>query len=89
MRLVLVIAAMLIGLLVGACSSVGHFVGDNLPTWAAGLPEGTPPRPGEPGYDAYQKAVRGETPGQPAAAAPAGPSSQKDKDNGSVDDPVH
>ena len=85
MRLVLVIAAMMAGLLVGSCSSVGHFVADNLPTWAAGLPEGTPPRPGEPGYEAYQKAVRGETPRQPAAAAPA----PSPKPNEAADNPVH
>jgi hypothetical protein len=84
-RFVLAIAVMLASLLVASCSSVGHFVADNLPTWAAGLPEGTPPRPGEPGYDEYQKAVRGEAPRQPAGTAPAAaPSSTKAGSPGDV-----
>lgn len=57
MRLLRLGAALLAGLLSASCSSVGAFIGDNLPAWAGGLPQGTPPRPGAPGYDAYLKSI--------------------------------
>lgn len=57
LRLLRLGAALLPGLLSASCSSVGAFVGDNLPTWAGGLPQGTPPRAGAPGYDEYLKSV--------------------------------
>jgi hypothetical protein len=66
-RLVRLSLALSAGLLVAACASVGGFIGDSLPTWAGGLPRGTPPRAGEPGYDAYMKSV-GE--GQATVAPP-------------------
>jgi len=57
MRLLRLGAALLPGLLSASCSSVGAFIGDNLPAWAGGLPPGTPPRPGTPGYDEYLKSI--------------------------------
>ncbi|HUI94962.1 MAG TPA: hypothetical protein VLX44_04350 [Xanthobacteraceae bacterium] len=66
-RLVRLSLALSAGLLVSACASVGGVIGDTLPTWAGGLPRGTPPRAGTPGYDAYLKSV-GE--GQPTTAPP-------------------
>lgn len=76
------------GLLVAACSSVGGFIGDSLPTWAGGLPPGTPPRQGTPGYDQYLKSV-GE--GQPTASVPPAdaPAPPPRKPNEPVDQPVH
>ena len=50
-------AALFFGLLCASCSSVGAFIGDNLPAWAGGLPPGTPPRAGAAGYDEYLKSV--------------------------------
>jgi hypothetical protein len=76
------------GLLVAACSSVGGFVGDNLPTWAGGLPPGTPPRAGAPGYDTYLKSVGG---GQPNASVPPAeaPAPAPSKPTEPVDHPIH
>ncbi len=67
-------AGILAALLVAACSSAGALIGDNLPTWAGGLPPGTPPRQGEPGYDAYIKSIGGEQdPSNPKLAETAPP----------------
>ena len=78
-------AALLAGLLVGACSSSSHFIADNLPVWAGGLPEGTPPRPGDPGYEGYKKAL--SAPKNPAAAPSTAATSPKSND--AIDDPIH
>jgi hypothetical protein len=75
-------AALLFGLLCASCSSVGAFIGDNLPAWAGGLPPGTPPRAGAAGYDEYLKSVGHEqaTPdisvqgAEPPQSQPAAPS---------------
>ena len=47
---VLVIAATLLA----SCAAHGN-IGDYIPHWAGGLPEGTPPRPGTPEYDAFRQ----------------------------------
>ena len=47
---VLVIAATLLA----SCASHGN-IGDYIPHWAGGLPEGTPRRPGTPEYDAFRQ----------------------------------
>jgi hypothetical protein len=47
---VLVIAATLLA----SCVAHGN-IGDYIPHWAGGLPEGTPPRPGTPEYDAFRQ----------------------------------
>ena len=89
MRIVPVIGVVVSGLLVASCSSVSSFVADTLPPWAGGLPEGTPPRPGTPGYDAYLKSIGGnESPqANPAANPAANPPVRKG--NESIDEPVH
>jgi hypothetical protein len=67
MRIVGVIGVVLGGVLLASCSSTGAYIGDNLPEWAGGLPKGTPPRAGAPGYDAY---VRGLSGGDRPTVAP-------------------
>jgi len=71
MRIVLVISLVLGSVLLASCSSTGAYIGDNLPEWAGGLPKGTPPRPGSPGYDAYLRSLSGDhtATAQPAAMA--------------------
>ncbi len=85
MRFILVIGLMMGSALLGSCSSTGAYIGDNLPEWAGGLPKGTPPRAGSPGYDAYLREISGDhsaTAAQPASAPP--PESKQP-----VDEPVH
>jgi len=61
-----------LGLLLGSCGPVAGFTADHWPHWAGGLPEGTPPRPGTPGYADYVAHRQAETePGKPAAAGAA------------------
>jgi hypothetical protein len=71
-----------LGLLLGSCGPVAGFTADHWPHWAGGLPEGTPPRPGTPGYDDYiahrqpdaepaKPAATGAMASAPAAAPPA------------------
>jgi hypothetical protein len=88
MRIVLVIGVVLGGVLLASCSSTGAYIGDNLPEWAGGLPKGTPPRPGSPGYDAYLRELSGNhaaTVVQPVAQ-PAPPPREPSQP---VDEPVH
>jgi hypothetical protein len=44
-------------LLLSGCGSISSFLApimaDHLPAWAGGLPEGAPPRPGDPRYQEY------------------------------------
>jgi hypothetical protein len=53
-----------LGLILGSCSSVSTVVSDYWPRWAGGEPAGTPPRPGEPGYDQF---IAHKQPGSDAA----------------------
>ena len=96
MRIVLSIGVVLGGLLLAACSSTSAFIADTLPEWAGGLPEGTPPRPGTPGYSAYVNAISGDHPAstaEPAAApqpppplpSPPAPRNRRDP----IDEPIH
>ena len=79
-RLSVALMGLGLGLLLGSCGPVAGFTADHWPHWAGGLPAGTPPRPGTPGYDDYVAHRQAETePPQPAAAnavanAPAAPS---------------
>ncbi len=59
MRILMVVGVVFGGALLASCSSTSAFVADTLPEWAGGLPKGTPPRPGTPGYEAYLRAVHG------------------------------
>ena len=91
MRLVSVIGLILGGALLASCASTGAYIGDALPEWAGGLPKGTPPRAGTPGYDAYLRGISGEgegavpTAAQSAAHAKSAPPAPKDP----VDQPIH
>jgi hypothetical protein len=69
MRIVLVIGVVLGGVLLASCSSTGAYIGDTLPEWAGGLPKGTPPRPGSPGYEAYLREIHGGD--RPTTAPPS------------------
>lgn len=61
-----------LGLLLGSCGPVAGFTADHWPHWAGGLPAGTPPRPGTPGYADYVAHRQAETePPKPSANAVA------------------
>ena len=61
-----------LGLSLGSCGSVAGFTADHWPHWAGGLPVGTPPRPGTPGYADYVAHRQAETELPKSAAANAG-----------------
>ena len=70
--------ALSLGLMLGSCSPFSGFVSDHWPHIAGGEPNGTPPRPGTPGYAAF---IAHGDPNQPPDAAtsavqPAGPMQQ-------------
>src|SRR4029077_2303132 len=80
-----------LGLALGSCGPVAGFTADHWPHWAGGLPAGTPPRPGTPGYDDYiahrqadsepaKPATTSTAPNAPAAPAPAAAEPQGDDD---------
>ena len=92
MRLVCVIGVVLGSVLLASCSSTGAYIGDNLPEWAGGLPKGTPPRKGSPGYDAYLRELSGDhaaAPAQPAAQSNAPPNPPPREPREPVDEPIH
>ena len=69
-RLSAVLIVLCLGCTVGACSPMASFASDHWPHWAGGLPQGTPPRPGAPGYDEYIAHQQANTaPAEPASAA--------------------
>jgi hypothetical protein len=77
-RLSVALMGLGLGLLLGSCGPVAGFTADHWPHWAGGLPAGTPPRPGTPGYDDYVAHRQETEPPKPAAAnavanAPAAP----------------
>jgi hypothetical protein len=89
-RLGVVVSA---GLLMGSCASTGNnFIADNLPAWAGGLPPGTPPREGAPGYNEYLKSIGVAAPtnaaAQPVQTEPP-PSAPPREPNEAVDEPIH
>jgi hypothetical protein len=67
------------GLAIASCAPFAGFVSDHWPTWAGGMPNDVPPRPGAPGYeeflahqagrDAAPPAGSGASAAQPAATA--------------------
>jgi hypothetical protein len=61
-----------LGQILGSCSSVSTVVSDYWPHLAGGEPAGMPPRPGEPGYDAF---IAHKPPGSDAANS-ANPANQ-------------
>jgi hypothetical protein len=91
MRIMLVIGLILGSALLASCSSMSATIADNLPEWAGGLPKGTPPRPGSPGYNAYLRELSGDhtattgTAAQPAAQPDPPPRASKEP----VDEPIH
>ena len=96
MRIVLVIGVVTGGALLASCSSMSAYVADGLPEWAGGLPKGTPPRPGTPGYDAYLRNISGgdrptaapPSDAQPSASA-AQPNSPPRPPREPADEPIH
>jgi len=71
-RLSVALMGLGLGLLLGSCGPVAGFTADHWPHWAGGLPAGTPPRPGTPGYADYVAHRQAETEPPPPAAAAAG-----------------
>jgi hypothetical protein len=61
-------AATLIGLcfitpLIAGCSSISVFMADAMPHWAGGLPANAPPRPSDPRYEEYERALQAKADG--------------------------
>jgi hypothetical protein len=89
-RLSVALMGLGLGLLLGSCGPVAGFTADLWPHWAGGLPAGTPPRPGTPGYADYvahrqaetepPKAAATAVANAPAAPAPAAVEPQSDDD---------
>jgi hypothetical protein len=89
-RLSVALMGLGLGLLLGSCGPVAGFTADLWPHWAGGLPAGTPPRPGTPGYADYVAHRQAETEppkpaanavvNAPAAPAPAAVEPQSDDD---------
>lgn len=67
---ILTVAALWLGLCLGACTQFSGNVADHWPHWAGGEPAGVPPRPGSPGYPDYIAHRQAEG-GMPAPAAQA------------------
>jgi hypothetical protein len=61
--------ALFVCLALGSCTSFSNVVSDHWPTWAGGMPNDIPPRPGAPGYDDFLVHQQGKD--AAAAAAPA------------------
>jgi hypothetical protein len=59
-------------LVLGSCSSFSGYVSDHWPTWAGGMPNDVPPRPGAPGYEEFISHQQGGNAPAPAAAAVPG-----------------
>jgi hypothetical protein len=51
---------LLAGLGLSSCASFSATVTDHWPTWAGGLPNDVPPRPGAPGYDEFMARQQGK-----------------------------
>ena len=73
-------ALALAGAVLGGCSSINEkmapVIGDALPQWAGGEPQGLPPRRGTPEYDAYMKERElKQLKPEPANANASGPAS--------------
>jgi hypothetical protein len=92
MRIVLLIGVALGSVLLASCSSMSAYVADTLPEWAGGLPQGTPPRPGSPGYEAYLREIGGDHPTTavpPAAQPAAAPNPPPHEPREPFDEPIH
>jgi hypothetical protein len=100
MRVGLAIGVVLGGALLASCSATSGYIADGLPEWAGGLPKGTPPRPGSPGYEAYLREIHGgdrPTIAPPSEARSYAPPQPPEQPNSSprreprqpVDDPIH
>ena len=61
-------------LCLGSCASVSATVSDHWPTWAGGMPNDVPPRPGAPGYDEFLAHQQRQD--AAAASPPAGAKTQ-------------
>jgi hypothetical protein len=57
----------LCSLCLGSCSSISATVTDHWPTWAGGMPNDVPPRPGAPGYEEF---LAHQQRSDPAATSP-------------------
>jgi len=66
---------LLVGLGLGSCTPISVFVSDRWPTWAGGMPNDVPPRPGAPGYDQFLLHQQGKD------AAPANTNAAANSDN--------
>jgi hypothetical protein len=56
-------------LALGGCTSFAGAVADHWPTWAGGMPNDVPPRPGAPGYEEFIAHQNGKEAAAASAAA--------------------
>ena len=54
-------------LCLGSCASISATMSDHWPTWAGGMPNDVPPRPGAPGYEEF---LAHQQRSDPAATSP-------------------
>jgi hypothetical protein len=66
------VVLLLCSLLLASCAPFSGFVSDHWPTWAGGMPNDVPPRPGAPGYDEFMAHQQSHD----AAATPADATTQ-------------
>lgn len=64
------IALCLIVPLTAGCSSISGVVADAFPHWAGGLPADAPPRPSDPRYEEYERALQAKAEGPAKAEEP-------------------
>lgn len=57
-RLMTIVIVCLVLPLLSGCGAVSGFMADTMPTWAGGLPADAPPRPSDPRYPEYERAMR-------------------------------
>ena len=57
-RTVTIVALCVLVPMLAGCSATSAFMADTMPTWMGGLPEGAPPRPGDPRYEEYERTQR-------------------------------
>jgi hypothetical protein len=64
--------ALVLCMALGSCGTFAGFVSDHWPTWAGGMPNDVPPRPGAPGYEEFISHQQGNAAPAPATAAASG-----------------